>query len=122
MDIHHVQPVKEIFPEGAASDLSLNIRVGGGKEPDVNPDGGGVADPVELLLLEKTEEGLLQVHGDIPHFIQEEGAAVGRLQEPLPVLGGAGEGPLLAAEQLGFQQLVGQGAAVFHHERLGAAR
>ena len=48
----------------------------------------------------------------LPHLVQEEGAAVGRLEEALLVLVGVGEGALHVAEQLALQQRVGKGPAV----------
>ena len=56
-------------------------------------------------------------------FIQEDGAGIGRIElaEFLPV--GAGEGALLIAKQLAFQQLVRDGGTIYFDERfLAAAR
>jgi hypothetical protein len=60
----------------------------------------------------------LGLHGQrqVADFIEEQGAAVCGLEEAFAVLLGAGEGPLAVAKELGFQQLLGDGAAVDGNE------
>lgn len=48
----------------------------------------------------------------LPHLVEEEGAAVGLLESSAPQPGRAGERPLLVAEELAFENALGQGGAV----------
>ena len=54
-------------------------------------------------------------------LVEEDGAAVGLLEETLALTGGPGEGAAGVAEELGLEQRIGQGSAALGHERLGAA-
>ena len=57
-----------------------------------------------LLLLEGAQQ--LHLHGGrrLAHLVEEEGAAVGRLEEALLVLVGVREGALHVAEQLALEE------------------
>ena len=55
-------------------------------------------------------------------LVEEDRAAVGRLEEPRLGLAGVGEGAALEAEQLGLEQRLGDGRAVDVHERAARPR
>src|SRR5690606_33971321 len=57
----------------------------------------------------------------VADLVQEQRAAVGLLEPAGLGAGGAGEGALLVAEQLGLDQRFGEGAAVDRHEGTVAA-
>ncbi len=65
----------------------------------------------------------LHLHGKrkFGHFIQKQGAAVGRLKQAFLVRKCAREAPLFMAEELAFHQLAGDGAAIDRHKRAGTA-
>jgi hypothetical protein len=72
--------------------------------------------------LQHPQELHLEGGRGLADLVQEQGAAVGLLEQADAVLEGAGEGAPLVAEQFRLQQVVRQGAAVLHHEGLvGAA-
>ena len=53
----------------------------------------------------------------LANLIQEDGSAVGRLELADLLVGGPGERPFLVAEQLAFQQALGEGGAIEADER-----
>ena len=79
------------------------------------------AHAADLPLLERPEELALEGQRELADLVQEQGAAVGHLDQPRLRLDSAREGTLLVAEQLGLQELLGQRGAVDGHERLGGA-
>ena len=55
--------------------------------------------------------------GHIPYLVQEEGAALGGLQQPFfPVCTGPGKGPFHITEQLAFQQIFRQSGTIHRHK------
>src|SRR6185437_17060324 len=65
--------------------------------------------------------GLLRER-QLADLVEEEGAAVGGLEEADLLVARAREGAALVAEQLGFDELLGQRRAVDGDERLVGAR
>ena len=74
-----------------------------------------------FALLQHPQQLGLQGQRHVADFVQKQGPAIGRVEQPFPVLVGAGEGPLAVAEQFAFQQLLGQRAAVLSNKGLAAA-
>jgi len=95
--------------------------VGRGDHPHVDPDRVGRADPLELALLQHAEQADLGGHRDVADLVEEDRAAVGRLEEPLLVALRAGEGALHVAEQLRLEERLGERPAVERDERVAAA-
>ena len=54
----------------------------------------------------------------IADFIEEQGAAIGRLKAPDPVSPGIGKGALHMAEQFAVEQAFGDGTEIDREERL----
>ena len=79
------------------------------------------AQGTHLAFLQHAQQLDLEGRRCLADFVEEDGAAVGLLEEADAVLVGAGEGAALVAEQLGFEQLVRQRAAVLDDEALVAA-
>ena len=61
-------------------------------------------------------------HRQGSELVEEQGAAVRLLEPPMAGLGGAGEAARLVAEQLGLDQIFGQGRAVHDDQRARPAR
>ncbi len=102
-----VQPVVEVPAEGALRHLPLQRLVGGGHDPHVDMDDGGVAHPHDLPLLQGPQQLDLKSGAHALHLVQKQRAPVGQLKEAgAAALFGSGEGPLLVAEQLAFQQIL----------------
>ena len=69
-------------------------------------------------LLQEAQQLGLQRERHVADLVEEQRAAVGGLELARGLLGGAGEGARLVAEQLAFEQLLGNGRAVDGDERL----
>ena len=111
-DRYDIESEEQIFPEYILLDQGPNVFIARSKNPDVDLLGFPRTDHAHLLVLEHTQE--LDLHGRA-HFVdlvQKDGAPVGGLEEPGARLGRAGERPLYVTEQLAFQQLFRDGAAV----------
>ena len=70
------------------------------------------ADGLEGPLLEHPEQLDLQGGAHVPDLVEEDGAAVGEGEASLAMPDGVREGALDVAEELGLEQLLGNGAAV----------
>jgi hypothetical protein len=71
-----------------------------------------------LLLLQHAQNLGLRLRAHVAHFVEEDGAAVRLLELPDLLLGRARERPLLVAEQLRLDQLLGNRGAVHLDEAL----
>ena len=56
------------------------------------------------------------MQGQVGHFVEEEGTAVGMLEEAEAVLVGAGEAAFFVAEEFAFHQVFGDSTAVYSHK------
>ena len=80
------------------------------------------ADPLDHSLLQEAQNLHLQRERKIADFVQHQRAAIGRLDLADRLPRGAGEGALFVAEQLAFEQVVGNGGAIDGDEALAAPR
>ena len=87
--------------------------------PHVGLDRLVAADALESSVLQHAQHFGLGQRRHVADFVEEEGAAVALLELADPLAVGAGEGALLVAEQLAFQQGLGNGGAVDGQERPG---
>ena len=101
------QPVVEILPEAPRVHLRQQVAVGGRHHAHVHLAAPVLSHPPHLALLQRAQE--LHLHGrrHLADLVQEERAAVGRLEQARPILRGAGEGALGVAEQLASSRLSG---------------
>ncbi len=99
------------------------VAVRGGDDADVDLDRLGAADAVDLALLDGAQQLGLQARIHLADFVEQQRAAIGFLELADAPCDGAGEGALLVAEQLGFQQVLRDRGAVDGDEGLfGAGR
>jgi hypothetical protein len=118
----HVETEEEVLAEPAQGDALLEVPVGGGQ------DAGGAVTLVVLSdaavpsFLQEAQQLGLQTHGEFSDLVEEEGAASGLLHRADAITHGAGEGAAHVAEELGLQQVLGQGCAVHGDEGSRAAR
>jgi hypothetical protein len=95
--------------------------VGGGDQPDVDPAGPGRADPADLPFLQHPEQSRLGLERQFADLVEEQGASVGGLHQPVAGRGGTGEGPLLVPEQFRLDQGIGNRCTVeADHRRIAA--
>jgi hypothetical protein len=74
----------------------------------------------DLAFLQGPQQLDLEGRRGVADFVEEQRAAVGLLEKADAIFMGAGECALLVAEELGFEQRVGQGTAVFDDEARSA--
>ena len=79
------------------------------------------ADSLELPVLEDPEQLHLEIGGELADLVEEERAPVGQLEAARLRRRRAGEGALLVAEQLAFDEVRRQGRAVDRDERRASA-
>jgi hypothetical protein len=121
MEPDDVQAVEEVFAEPALGHQRVQIGVGGGDDPDVDAVRLRVADRVHFAGLEKAEQLGLHVEAHVADFVEEQGAARGRANDALEVVGRAGERSAAMAEQLRIEHVLrGRGAVEGEEGRLGA--
>ena len=107
-----VEAVEEVFAEVALGDFFFDIFVGGGDDADVDLEGLGGADGDEALLVEDAEDAGLGFEAHVTDFVEEERAAAGALEGAALFRGAAGDGGVAVAEELGFDEVLGDGGAV----------
>src|SRR5215831_5639087 len=111
-DGEHVDPIVQILPEGLVTHSLGGVAVGRGHDPNVNLDLRLAPDPANHAVLENAEILHLQSRAHLRDLVEEDGAAVGQLEETRLTLVRAGEGALLVAEELALHQGLGDGRAV----------
>ncbi len=112
VDGKDVQAVVEIAPEGAVFDRVFQVLIGGGDDAHVGLDGLVAAHPLEFFLLEHPQQPHLDVQADGADLVQKKRAFVGQFEFAQLLLDGAGKRSFFVAEQLAFDEVLGQGRAV----------
>ena len=122
-DVHgeHVEPVVEVLAEGAVLHHLLERAIGGGDHAHVHLDVHRPADSPKGAGLQHPQQLHLQLRREFRDLVQEDGAPVGDLEQPVLEADRAGVGALLVPEQLALEQVLVQRGAVHHHERLARA-
>src|SRR5579859_2157286 len=105
-----------------ASELLLEIFVGGGDHARVHGDGLTGADGFEALFFENAQDFRLRAQAHVANFVEEERAAVSFLKLADFIFTGAGEAALNVAEKFGLDQFFGNGGAVYFDERTFVAK
>jgi hypothetical protein len=83
----------------------IEVGVGGRQDADIDGNGVGLAERLDLLPLEEAKELRLEIERDFADFVEQQRAA-GRAADDAGELGdGAGERASTAAEQLAVEQL-----------------
>ena len=123
LQVDDVEAEQQILAEFALAHGVGEIAVGRGDDADVDRHRLAAADAVDDALLDRAQQFRLQPHVHFGDFVEQQRAAV-RLLELADAAGErAGEGALLVAEQLGFQQVFRDRRAIDRDERfLGALR
>jgi len=115
--LHDVEPVEQVLAEFPVTDCVPELGVGGGDDPNVDIEGGGLAERRNFPVIEETEQFGLEIEAHLAHLVEEERAAIGASDESELVTIGAGERAAAVAEQLAFEQLAWNGCAVEGDER-----
>ena len=108
-----VEAVVKVRPEGPGQHALLEVLVGGGQQAEVDLLLLHSSQPLALVALQHPEELALQSQRQGVDLVEEQRAAVGRLNKAgLAGIQGSGESALGIAEQLRLQQVLRQGGAV----------
>src|SRR3954470_1724758 len=91
--------------------------MGGGNHPHIDLLRARRPDALEFSLLQHAQELHLDLRSEIANLIEEDRAAVRQLEPALAHCDGAGEGALLMAEQLAFDERRRQRGTIDANER-----
>ena len=117
VDRDDVEPEIEILAEAPGPDLLDQILVRRRDHAHVHADARRPAHRLDHLLLQRAQHLGLRLQAHVADFVEEQGAAGRHLELAAAVGDGAGEGAARVAEQLGLDQLLGDGGAVHLDER-----
>lgn len=117
-----VDAVEEVLAEAALGHHAVEVAVRGRDEADVYLDGRVAAHAHDPSALECRQEFRLQVRREVADLVEEERAAVGRLELACPVCAGVGEGPLDVAEEFALEERFGDGSHIHGDHQFAVAR
>src|SRR5579862_1391383 len=98
--------------------LRIEVAMRGRDHPYVDRNRLRRSDRTHLALLQNAKELHLQRHRHVADLVQEQRPAVGRLEQAFVRLYGASERAAGMPEQLRFEQIARNGAAIDGDERL----
>ncbi len=107
----------EVLAQLAFAQRHVEIDVRRTDETEVDVHDAVAADRPVLALLQHAEQLGLQVGRHLADLVEQQGAALGHFEQPFLVHRRAGERPLLVAEQLRLDQVLGDGRTVDLDER-----
>ena len=117
-----VDAEEEILAEPVVGHEGLEARVGGADQTEIRRRHARLAEAPHLLLLQHAQQLDLRVGRHLADLVEEQRAAIGRLDQAALVGQGPREGAALVAEQLGLEQLARNGPAVDLDDRTVDAR
>ena len=102
---------------GSRPKNSAQVAVGRGHHPDVDGDGVGAADRLDLAGLQRAQELGLQLERQLGDLVEEERAVIGGDHQPALVVVGARERAAHVAEERRLDERLRHGGAVLRDER-----
>ncbi len=118
----HVQAVVQVFAEIPHGYLLFQLLVRGRDDAHVELQGLLASDPPYLLFLDRAQNLRLHGEGEVADLVQKKGAAVCLLEKARVAGEGAGEGALLVAEKLAFEESFRNRGAVYGKEGVVLSR
>ncbi len=115
-DGKHIEAVIKIHSEQLLGDQRREILIGCGHHAHIDATRIRAAQPFEFLLLQNPQQLRLQFERNIADFIQEQRAAVRRLETAHLLRHRAREGALFMTEELAFEKSQRNRRAVQLHE------
>jgi len=116
-DRHYIQAIVEVLAEFAILDGFLKVLVAGGNQPDIDRNILAAADFSNDPFLQYPQQFNLEVLRKGIYLVEEQGTALGFLDEPAPGLVSTGKGPFLMAKELRLEECLWYGGAVYRNER-----
>ena len=111
VDAHDIDAVIEILPEPSLSHHFAEVLVGGENQACPQRDEPVAAEPAELALLQNPQKLDLRAQAKFADFVEKQRTVARLLQIAFARTDGAGKSAFFVAEQLGFDQRFGDGAA-----------
>ena len=122
MDRHHVQTVIKISAEPVRGDLGRQVFVGRRQQPGLKRERAGRTDRQDFLVLDRPQQLGLGRPVQLADLVEKDRPAPGRDEQAGVVAIGPGERASNVAEELVFEQVVGDGRAVDRQKHLVAGR
>ena len=113
LDFTDIEPVEQVFPELALPYEFSQIPIRCAHNPNINFMRFGLPNWLYQTILEYPEKFALGRKRQIPKFIEEEGPFIRCIEFAYLVVYGAGEGPLLMAEQKAFNEILRNRCTVY---------
>ena len=120
-DLDGVEAKQQVGAESPFIAEHRRRHVGRCDDPDIERHAAVAADRRYPALFERGQQLGLQVQRQVADFIEEDGAAIGRLEASDAIGTSIGEGTLHIAEQFRIEQAFGDGAEVYRQEGLAGA-
>jgi hypothetical protein len=99
-DLENVKAVVQVLPQFPAFESFVKRAVSGGDHTNVNLDAFFAANPSDLVVFENAKKFRLKLRLHLGYFVQEDGPAIGLLEDPEPPGGCARERTAFVPEQL----------------------
>ena len=110
LQLDDIEAVVEILAEAAVADRLPQVGVGRGDDAHPRPPGDLEPSRSNSPVCSTRSSFACAAAGEVAELVEEQRAAIGRLETP-GARARAGEGAGLGAEELGLDQLLGQRAA-----------
>ena len=114
------QTVVEVFAKAALADQLCQVAVG--RRDDAHIDFVGIVGTQgpDFTLLQYAQQLGLQRQRHVTNFVQQQGAAAGRVKQPDTVTVGTRKCAFAVTKQLAFEQVFRERCAVLHNKGLAA--
>src|SRR5439155_397612 len=119
-DSEFVEAIVNVLAESPSPHFSLERHIRGGDDPRGNANWLIAAERLHLSVLESTQERSLRRKGNVGDLVEEQRTAVRALEVPFLSLMRSRERALLIPEEFGFDERIGDRAAIDRHKRLRA--
>jgi len=119
--VDHTQPVVQVVTETSLRNFERQVAMRRGNQAHVDRTEPDFSNPADFVGLQHPEQPSLQRRRHIADFVEKQGAAPGRFEHARTILDGAREGAARVAEELGFEQRLGELGAADREERRLAA-
>ena len=120
MNRKDIQPVVEVVAKRASGDELLEVSMRGGDDTHVDVDALWAAEPLDLTLLEHSEQLHLNVCGKVTNLVEKIVEPIRQFESSGLPRQRSGERSALTAEQLAFDERRGNRRAVDTHHRMRA--
>ena len=115
--IHHVQPIEQIFAKPPGPNLRFERSVRGRNQTDIGAALARLAEPLVGLIVEEAEQTGLCIGGELADFVEEQRPTLGFMDLPRHIRDRSGERAPFVAEQRARHQIARQRRTVDDHER-----